>query len=94
LGHSRDFKSRLSWLDLNNGATLVSSLAYAYSDGLKLAGMADGLNAANNNTLWYTPANRLTGLAENEAALRSHIYDNAGNACHVPLSVANKKENW
>jgi hypothetical protein len=54
-----DLDYRLTQLTLNNGASPVSSLAYAYSDGMNLTGITDGLNAANDNALWYTAANRL-----------------------------------
>jgi hypothetical protein len=56
-GYGLDY--RLTSLVTNNGATPVSSLAYAYSDGMNLTGINDNLTAANSNTLWYTAANRL-----------------------------------
>jgi RHS repeat-associated protein len=56
----------------------VSSLAYAYSDGMNLTGMTDGLNAANDNTLWYTAANRLQN-ANGPWGNTTNYYDLVGN---------------
>ena len=44
---------RLSTLKLMNGATNVSSLAYAYADGINLTGITDAVTAANSNVLDY-----------------------------------------
>jgi RHS repeat-associated protein len=68
----------LTQLTLNNGASPVSSLAYAYSDGMNLTGISDGLNAANNNVLWYTPANRLQN-ANGPWGNTTNYYDLVGN---------------
>ncbi len=55
-----DLDYRLSSLQLKDGATSVSSLAYAYTDGINLTGITDQVTAANSNTLGYSPANRLS----------------------------------
>jgi RHS repeat-associated protein len=73
-----DLDYRLTQLTLNNGASPVSSLAYAYSDGMNLTGISDGLNAANSNTLWYTPANRLQN-ANGPWGDTTNYYDLVGN---------------
>jgi hypothetical protein len=73
-----DLDYRLTQLTLNNGASPVSSLAYAYSDGMNLTGISDGLNAANNNVLWYTPANRLQN-ANGPWGNTTNYYDLVGN---------------
>jgi RHS repeat-associated protein len=56
----------------------VSSLAYAYSDGMNLTGIADNLTAANSNTLWYTAANRLQN-ANGPWGNTTNYYDLVGN---------------
>jgi hypothetical protein len=56
-----DLDYRLTQLTLNNGATPVSSLAYAYSDGMNLTGITDGLNASNDNALWSARRSRGPG---------------------------------
>jgi YD repeat-containing protein len=73
-----DLDYRLTSLAVNNGATPVSSLAYAYSDGMNLTGISDNLNAANDNTLWYTPANRLQN-ANGSWGNTTNYYDLVGN---------------
>jgi RHS repeat-associated protein len=50
----------------------------AYSDGMNLTGISDGLNAANNNVLWYTPANRLQN-ANGPWGNTTNYYDLVGN---------------
>ncbi len=51
-----DLDYRLSSLTLKDGATSVSALAYAYTDGMNLTGITDGVTAANSNTLGYSLA--------------------------------------
>jgi YD repeat-containing protein len=55
-----DLDYRLTALILKNGAANVSSLAYAYGDGMNLTGITDNLTAANTVALGYSPANRLS----------------------------------
>ena len=109
---------------MQDGATNISSLSYAYGDGMNLTAVNDNVTSANSAALSYSPANRLatangawgnasftydgvgnrtsdlntvsavtttrlatyaatsnriTGMTENSAALRSYAYDNAGN---------------
>jgi RHS repeat-associated protein len=119
-----DLDYRLASLMVQDGATLLSSLSYAYGDGMNLTAITDTLAPANSAALTYSPANRLaqangnwgtmslaydgvgnrlsqattlaavtttrlssydalsnriTGMTENAAALRSYAYDGAGN---------------
>ena len=73
-----DLDSRLSSLTVKDGPTNVSSLVYAYSDGLNLTGMTDQVTAANSNTLWYTAANRLQN-ANGPWGETENYYDVVGN---------------
>ena len=75
-GYDRDY--RLTSLQVMNGASTVSSLAYAYGDGLNLTGITDGLTPANSNVLSYTPANRLAS-ATGPWGTESFSYDAVGN---------------
>jgi RHS repeat-associated protein len=81
-----DLDYRLTQLTLNNGASPVSSLAYAYSDGMNLTGITDGLNAANDNTLWYTAANRLQN-ANGPWGNTTNYYDLVGNRTYNTNTV-------
>jgi RHS repeat-associated protein len=81
-----DLDYRLTQLTLNNGASPVSSLAYAYSDGMNLTGITDGLNAANDNTLWYTAANRLQN-ANGPWGNTTNYYDLVGNRTYSTNTV-------
>jgi RHS repeat-associated protein len=119
-----DLDYRLASLMVQDGATNISSLAYAYGDGMNLTAITDNLAPASSVSLGYSPANRLaqangqwgnmslaydgvgnrlsqsttlaavtttrlssydglsnriTGMTENSAALRSYAYDGAGN---------------
>lgn len=56
----------------------MSSLAYAYTDGMNLMGISDGVTPANNNTLWYTAANRLQN-ANGPWGNTENYYDFVGN---------------
>ncbi len=73
-----DLDYRLTALTLKNGAANVSSLAYAYGDGMNLTGITDLVTAANSNTLAYSPANRLS-LAIGPWGTESLSYDATGN---------------
>jgi RHS repeat-associated protein len=73
-----DLDYRLTSLVTNNGASPVSSLAYAYTDGMNLTGVNDNLVAANDNTLWYTAANRLQN-ANGPWGNTTNYYDLVGN---------------
>jgi RHS repeat-associated protein len=73
-----DLDSRVTSLNVNNGAIPVSALAYGYSDGMNLTGITDGVTAANNNTLWYTAANRLQN-ANGPWGNTTNYYDLVGN---------------
>ena len=61
VGYDLDY--RLSLLNVNDGATSVSALAYAYTDLVNLTGITDGVTAANSNTLGYSLANRLNAAS-------------------------------
>jgi YD repeat-containing protein len=52
-----DLDYRLTSLTLKDGATNVSALAYAYTDGMNLTGITDSVTPANSNTLGYSLAN-------------------------------------
>jgi RHS repeat-associated protein len=56
----------------------VSSLAYAYGDGINLTGITDGVTAANSNVLSYTPTNRLATATGNFGS-STYSYDGVGN---------------
>jgi RHS repeat-associated protein len=73
-----DLDYRLSSLTLKDGATNVSALAYAYTDGMNLTGITDGVTAANSNTLGYSLANRLNA-ATGPWGSKSFGYDGVGN---------------
>jgi YD repeat-containing protein len=73
-----DLDDRLTSLSVNNGASPVSSLAYAYADNLNLTGITDGVVAANSNVLSYAPANRLAA-ASGPWGTNSFTYDGVGN---------------
>ncbi len=75
-GHDLDY--RLTSLVVQDGAANVSSLAYAYGDGMNLTGITDTLVAANSNTLSYSPANRLA-QANGSWGNMSLAYDGVGN---------------
>jgi YD repeat-containing protein len=63
---------------VKDGATNVSALAYAYTDGMNLTGITDGVTAANSNTLGYSLANRLNA-ASGPWGSKSFGYDGVGN---------------
>ena len=73
-----DLDYRLTSLTLKDGTTSVSSLAYAYTDGLNLTGITDNVTAANSNTLGYSLANRLNA-ATGPWGSKSFGYDGVGN---------------
>jgi YD repeat-containing protein len=81
-----DLDYRLTSLVTNNGATPVSSLAYAYTDGMNLTGVNDNLVAANNNALWYTAANRLQN-ANGPWGNTENYYDLVGNRTYNTNTV-------
>jgi YD repeat-containing protein len=56
----------------------VSSLAYAYTDGMNLTGITDNVTAANSNTFAYSLANRLNA-ASGAWGSKSFGYDGVGN---------------
>jgi hypothetical protein len=54
---------RLTSLTLKNGAANVSSLAYAYSDGMNLTGITDNVTPANTERpLCFRDSKRGSGL--------------------------------
>ena len=73
-----DLDYRLTALTVKDGATNVSALAYAYTDGMNLPGITDGVTAANSNTLGYSLANRLNA-ASGPWGSKSFGYDGVGN---------------
>ncbi|MCA3561466.1 MAG: RHS repeat protein, partial [Aestuariivirga sp.] len=54
-----DGDGRLASLKLNNGATRLADLSYAYGDGMNLTAVNDNLAAANSVALAYDAAQRL-----------------------------------
>ncbi len=54
-----DLDYRLTSLAVKNGTAAVSSLGYAYGDGMNLTAINDNVAPANNIGLYYNPANRL-----------------------------------
>jgi YD repeat-containing protein len=87
-----DLDYRLSSLVLKDGATNVSSLAYAYTDGMNLTGITDNVTAANSNTLGYSLANRLNA-ASGAWGTNSFSYDGVGNRLSDVTSTNNRQAN-
>ncbi|MDE2384366.1 MAG: RHS repeat protein [Alphaproteobacteria bacterium] len=76
---------RIASLKVANGATNVSSLTYAYADGINLTGITDGVTAANSVTLTYSAANRLA-TAVGPWGTESFTYDAVGNRLNDNLT--------
>jgi RHS repeat-associated protein len=88
-----DLDYRLSSLTLKDGATNVSALAYAYTDGMNLTGITDGVTAANSNTLGYSLANRLNA-ASGAWGTNSFTYDGVGNRLTDVTSTKNRQASY
>ncbi len=73
-----DLDYRITLLLVRDGAALVSSLSYAYGDGLNLTAVNDNVAGANSVSLGYPPANRL-GSATGPWGSASYTYDAVGN---------------
>ena len=73
-----DLDYRLTALNVMDGGTPLSSLSYAYSDGLNLTAVNDNVVTANSAALSYTPANRLS-TANGPWGNASYSYDSVGN---------------
>ncbi len=73
-----DLDYRLTSLTLNNGAANVSSLAYAYGDGMNLTGITDNVTPANTVALWYSGPNKLQS-ASGAWGASNYYYDIGGN---------------
>ena len=73
-----DLDYRLTSLTLKNGAANVSSLAYAYGDGMNLTGITDNVTPANTVALWYSGPNKLQS-ASGAWGASNYYYDIGGN---------------
>jgi RHS repeat-associated protein len=73
-----DLDYRLTALTLKNGAANVSSLAYAYSDGINLSGITDTVTPANNIALGFNNSNSLQ-YASGAWGQSNYYYDIGGN---------------
>lgn len=73
-----DLDYRLTSLTLKNGAANVSSLAYAYGDGMNLSGITDTVTPANNIALGYNNSNSLQ-YASGAWGQSNYYYDIGGN---------------
>lgn len=73
-----DLDYRLTAPTLKNGAANVSSLAYAYSDGMNLSGITDTVTTANNIALGYNNSNSLQ-YASGVWGQSNYYYDIGGN---------------
>ena len=82
-----DLDYRLTALTLKNGAANVSSLAYAYSDGINLTGITDNVTAANTVALGYSAANRLSS-ANSTWGQTAYSYDSVGNRIYDNNTLA------
>jgi hypothetical protein len=56
----------------------VSSLAYAYSDGMNLTGITDNVTPANSVALWYSGPGSLQ-YASSVWGASTYYYDIGGN---------------
>ena len=88
-----DLDYRLSSLVLKDGATNVSSLAYAYTDLVNLTGITDNVTAANSNKLGYSLANRLNA-ASGAWGTNSFTYDGVGNRLSDVTSTNNRQAGY
>jgi RHS repeat-associated protein len=73
-----DLDYRLTALTLKNGAANVSSLAYAYGDGMNLTGITDNVTPANSVALWYSGPGSLQ-YASSVWGASNYYYDVGGN---------------
>jgi RHS repeat-associated protein len=71
----------------------VSSLAYAYTDGMNLTGITDGVTPANSNTLGYSLANRLNA-ASGAWGTNSFSYDGVGNRLSDVTTTNNRQASY
>ena len=82
-----DLDYRLTSLAVQDGASTLSSLAYAYADGMNLTAVNDNLAPANSAALGYSPANRLQNATGNWGAA-SYSYDGVGNRLSQSTTLA------
>jgi RHS repeat-associated protein len=82
-----DLDYRLASLMVQDGATLVSSLSYAYGDGMNLTAITDNLAPTNSVSLGYSPANRLAQANGNWGNM-SLAYDGVGNRLSQSTTLA------
>jgi RHS repeat-associated protein len=82
-----DLDYRLTALSLKNGAANVSSLAYAYSDGMNLTGITDNVTPANSVALWYSGPKRLQ-YASSLWGDTNYYYDIGGNRTYDNNTVS------
>ena len=82
-----DLDYRLTSLLVANGATNIASLGYSYGDNMNLTAINDNVAAANNISLWYTPANRLQN-ASGSWGQSTYYYDAVGNRTHDITTLA------
>jgi RHS repeat-associated protein len=82
-----DLDYRLTSLTLKNGAAKVSSLAYAYGDGMNLSGITDTVTPANNIALGYNNSNNLQ-YASSLWGDTNYYYDIGGNRTYDNNTVS------
>jgi len=73
-----DLDYRLTSLLVQDGATTISNLSYAYGDGINLTAVNDNVVGANSVTLGYSAANRLNA-ANGPWGNVTYSYDGTGN---------------
>ncbi len=83
---THDLDYRLTSFAVKNGAAFVSSLGYAYGDGMNLTAINDNVVPANTIGLWYNPANRLQN-ADGTWGQSVSYYDGVGNRTYDNTTV-------
>ncbi|MDX2258122.1 MAG: hypothetical protein NW205_04325 [Hyphomicrobiaceae bacterium] len=68
----------LDVLGLYDGTTDVINRAHTRTDALNLTNIWDNVDAANNQSFWYTPTNRLQN-ADGPWGAKTFYYDGVGN---------------
>jgi RHS repeat-associated protein len=84
---SYDQDYRLSGLALANGAANISSLSYAYADGMHLTAITDNVTPASTAALWYTAGEKLQN-ADGPWGQSTFYYDAVGNRTYDINTIA------